>query len=234
MPTISEQEISGWAHCEDALCAGNHQTKVQVIATTTEHTGADREAGQDTSWGTRSGALARLVENSWTEFRFASEADRACPVCGRDRICSDQKRPVYEARSGHSQKGLLWIRQFGSVQAGEAYERAEIATKAAEAKEAELAAKRRLEAAEAQLQEVAEPPAAADEAVKGAGVAENGNGHEGDPRTTAILQAYVDAGESSVKAAELLAETEHAVSDRTVRTLVGKHPELLAELKGAA
>jgi hypothetical protein len=228
---ITETTIDGWAHCEDPLCAGNHQAPVQVLATLVEQTGADREAGQDTSWGTRSGALARLVENSWTEFRFASEADRACPVCGRDRVCSDQKRPTYESRSGHSQKGLLWIKQYGSVQAGQAHENARIANEAAEAKEQELAAKRRLEVAEAKLAEVAEPTAAAEASVEGAGpVAENGNGHEPDERVDSILVAYLEAG-SSVKAAELLADGPYATSDRTIRTIVAKHPERLEELR---
>jgi hypothetical protein len=97
--------------------------------------------------------------------------------------------------------------------------------------EREQAARRRLEAAEAELSQMEGTPAEGTTPVEADGV--NGNGHEDDPRTTAILQAYLDAGGSSVKAAELLRGTEWETSDRTIRTVVKQHPAKLEELKAA-
>jgi hypothetical protein len=237
---ITETTIDGFAHCEDALCPGNHQAPVQVIATLVEQSGADKEAGQDPSWGTRSGALAKLVENSWTEYRFANEADRVCPACGRDRVCTEQKRPTYASTSGQRQDARLLISKYGSIEMGERIEAEERARKAEELAEAteqaverEQAARKRLADAEAQLSQVAEPAAAAEASVGGTRpVAENGHAEaEDDPRVNAILSMYLAADESSVKAAEMLRGTEWATSDRTIRTLVSKHADKLEELR---
>jgi hypothetical protein len=118
--------------------------------------------------GGRAGLLANLTENSSTSFRFANVEEQECPCCGRGRVCSDQKRPVYASTSGQRQDARVLILKYGSLEMGERIEAEERARKAEELAEAteqaverEQAARKRLANAEAQHSEVGEPAAAA-------------------------------------------------------------------------
>lgn len=94
MPTITQEQVKGFAHCEDVFCDGNAQQPVDVVHTTTAYT--YRENGGDLNG----------FERSFTSFGFAVESDQACPHCGKPRACDVQERPSYPT-SQYRQDGLL-------------------------------------------------------------------------------------------------------------------------------
>lgn len=106
MPTVTQERIRGWAHCENPLCAGNVQQPADVVRTTTNI--SYRELGGD----------ANGFEKSFDHFAFVDEDDKPCqspcPACGKPRAAAAQERPVYPT-SQYDQKGLLRLIQDGMV-----------------------------------------------------------------------------------------------------------------------
>ena len=95
MPTATEETIAALAFCPDARCYGYQQQEVQAVKTTTVLTYIDN------------GGDLPGEERSFSHLRFANEADVPCPECKRDRMISDQVRPVYAPISGQDQNALL-------------------------------------------------------------------------------------------------------------------------------
>lgn len=102
MPTVSEQQLAGYAHCEDPMCSGSKQQPVDVVRSTVS-----------VSYVELGGDLPGF-ERSFEHYGFADEADRECPVCGKPRAAATQERPVYPT-SQYAQDGLLKIIQEGAV-----------------------------------------------------------------------------------------------------------------------
>lgn len=102
MPTVTEQTMPGWAHCEDSMCDGNAQQSVEVVRRTVSHTYVEN------------GGDFPGFERSSDYIVFAHESDRACPVCGSARAVAVQERPVYPT-SQYAQDGLLKIIKEGMV-----------------------------------------------------------------------------------------------------------------------
>lgn len=107
MPTVTEREITGWAHCTQPRCPGNTQQQVAAIRTETART--YREMGGDSPG----------VEWSGSTLRFVDEEDRFCPYCpptkgGRRRVreLSETPRIRYDPMSGHDPLGLLGVPEF--------------------------------------------------------------------------------------------------------------------------
>ncbi len=97
-PNIRETPVPAFAHCNDARCPGYGQQPVQGVLTVVEHTVASR--GGD-------GIFAGVVENTNEYLRFENPADIACGACGKDRMVTQQERPVIPMITGHPQDGLL-------------------------------------------------------------------------------------------------------------------------------
>jgi hypothetical protein len=94
MPRVTDQEITGYAHCPDPRCDGYRQEQVPAIRQVVEHTYAD------------SGGDMPGVEKSQVYIRFVDDSQSLCG-CGREREVTDQQRIVYQPLSGHAQDGLL-------------------------------------------------------------------------------------------------------------------------------
>jgi hypothetical protein len=100
MPTVTDIETEGYAHCAIARCPGNAQEQVKAIRRETSRT--YREMGGD----------APGVESSWVTLLFADEEQRDCPHCGKPRELSAEPRVQYAPLSGHDPMGLLGVPQF--------------------------------------------------------------------------------------------------------------------------
>lgn len=136
-PRIHVTEVDGFAHCRDALCAGNAQEPVRAVVTLTEWTIASRGG---------KGVLANVVENSTEDVQFADAADSACSVCGKSREVVLKERPTYQRLSGFPQDGLIQLQQRGiqfdpNVRNTEADQAAAEAQAKSDARIAELEAK---------------------------------------------------------------------------------------------
>jgi hypothetical protein len=98
-----EKGIELYAWCGNVLegCSDEQQT---VIGTrhTWNRTYGETDPTADL-W------IARQIENTFVSFSFDNPEERICETCGANRHISDQKRPVYLARSGHDQRGLIKI-----------------------------------------------------------------------------------------------------------------------------
>lgn len=100
MPTVTEQDKTGYAFCSQARCPGNSQQKVPAVYRVTERT--YREMGGDSPG----------IEASWQTVLFKNEDDANCAHCGRRREITDQPRVTYENLSGQNPMGLLGAPQF--------------------------------------------------------------------------------------------------------------------------
>lgn len=85
MPTVTTEVLAGFAHCENPVCAGNKQERVDVVRTNTAWTYAD------------SGGDLPGIEKTFEMFACADEQNIACGVCGRPRAATLQERPVYQS-----------------------------------------------------------------------------------------------------------------------------------------
>lgn len=103
MPTVTEQEVEGYAHCVQARCPGNTQQRVKAFRRETSRT--YREMGGDSPG----------VETSWVALVFADADESGCPHCGRHRELTDQPRKSYAPLSGHDPMGLLGAPQFNAA-----------------------------------------------------------------------------------------------------------------------
>lgn len=98
MPTVTEQEIAAYAHCNDPRCYGYKQESVTGLKTVTEYTYMER------------GGTLPGVELGTEMVRFADEAsDGTCKACDGPRGISEQKRPEYAHQSGQAQDALLHL-----------------------------------------------------------------------------------------------------------------------------
>lgn len=102
MPTVTETEVQGFAHCPDAMCPGYAQQPVRAIKTTRSETLQDR------------GGDLPFVENTWEYVRFLNDGadgrpDEMTCECGRTREVTLSERPAYQPLSGHPQNGLLTL-----------------------------------------------------------------------------------------------------------------------------
>jgi hypothetical protein len=105
---VTTEETELLAHCTDPTCLGYEQQPVAGVRELVErlYGDADPDAGLN----------ARIPENSYTYLRFADEADRDCPACGRTRELSDQRRPNYDGFSGYRSDFLVQVQKHGGVE----------------------------------------------------------------------------------------------------------------------
>lgn len=133
MQTYDEQ-ISGYAHCNDPSCSGNSQQPVPVIRHTTNATYLD------------GGGDLPGIEKSWTAFSFADAEDEKCPFCSDRREVTDQRRPRYDPLSGHDPLALLDPRmKWRPGEAGNDQGAASVEQRAISAERRAVAAEERLE-----------------------------------------------------------------------------------------
>lgn len=103
MPTVTETEIDGYAHCAIVRCPGNTQEKVKAVRRETGHTYRER------------GGTSPGVESSFVTLHFVDEGQRPCPHCGKAREVSAEARRTYAPLSGHDPMGLLGVPQFNAA-----------------------------------------------------------------------------------------------------------------------
>lgn len=97
MPTVTEDIVRAYAHCQSAKCIGNKQQDVDGIRTTTVYTYIDL------------GGDLPGPERSTERVRYADNADAVCPHCDGPREISEQPRPQYAPVSGQAQDTLLHL-----------------------------------------------------------------------------------------------------------------------------
>lgn len=112
MPTVTETDTTGYAHCRNAMCAGYMQQ--QVPATREESTWTFGELGGD-------GVFTHMPERSMITLLFVNDGtdgkpdDRPCPACGEPREVTADPRPSYQPLSGHDPMGLLNAPRFNAA-----------------------------------------------------------------------------------------------------------------------
>ena len=142
MPTlIKREEVDAFAHCGVPICDGHEQQPVK---------GVIEEIG--VTFIERGGDLGGY-ENTHSYLNFASEEDRACPSCGRDREISVQAR-LEHAPSGYDPKFLVY-EKFGEKIAEQKDEKdQQIAELKAQLDAKERAADERAAALEARIEQL--------------------------------------------------------------------------------
>lgn len=109
MPTITKENVQGYAHCRDSLCEGNAQDPVSGVRERSDTTYA--EVGGDMPG----------IEKTVFRLEFADAGDVPCPVCGVDREIADQVRPVYPSMvsafspNNTDQRFLLQLQRAGKI-----------------------------------------------------------------------------------------------------------------------
>jgi hypothetical protein len=98
MPTVSSEQIEGFAFCLDVSCPGGRQERVPATRETTATT--FRENGGD--W--------EFTERSHARVNFVNDEDIPCPGCGKDREVVDQERPKYQRLTNSHPDALLRLR----------------------------------------------------------------------------------------------------------------------------
>lgn len=106
MPTVRDEQLQGFVHCQDPFCAGNKQREVPVVRTSSDYTffelgGAGSVPG---------------IERTSIHLRCEDDQDTVCRTCKGPCEVSDQKRPVYPVtRRDWAQDGLLQLIRDGLV-----------------------------------------------------------------------------------------------------------------------
>lgn len=98
MPIVTQDTVTGYAHCTDPRCAGSVQEPdVELVKTTTSLLYTDL------------GGDLPHEERSTVMYTFADSEDAVCSRCSGPRECSVQKRPEYQRVVGN-QDMLLELR----------------------------------------------------------------------------------------------------------------------------
>lgn len=106
MPTVTEQPITGYAHCVNPRCRGYQQEEVAALREETAFTYAEN------------GGDLPGIERSHVHFRFANAGqdggadDTRCQHCGGHRDLSETRRRQYANLTGYDQMGLLRFEGF--------------------------------------------------------------------------------------------------------------------------
>ena len=104
MPTVTDDVVTGWASCIDALCPGYKQVPAGVVRRVQEFTYF--ELGGDIPG----------IERSMIDVAcFAEPDDLDCPHCGKPRVAAIQERPEYPRASGQDPLRLLNLTQTQQI-----------------------------------------------------------------------------------------------------------------------